>query len=153
MSGPQARRLALKELQDEIIAELLSAEAPLPAIHYVLTVLLGHEVSKAAVSQRIRREKERRCRVAFQNSKKPELRRRAVKAFNAVCAYCEREGRADADPDGNAWELDRIVAGRFGGEYGADNVALSCHACNQRKLGNFVFLELRPASLAEREAA
>jgi hypothetical protein len=147
------QRRAHRELQDAIVAELVAAGAPKPAIAYVLNVLLGHGLSWAAVAQRVRREKERRSRIAQQASQKAELRARAVQAFSAACAYCSRSGTAEKDPDGLAWELDRIVPGRLGGEYSAGNVALTCHACNQKKLGNYVNPAIAPPSLADLDAA
>lgn len=148
-----ARSLEIRRVQDAIIAELVRAGAPKAAVHYVLTVLLAHGLTWAQIAQRVRREQERRARVAHQQHCKPALRCRAVTAFEARCAYCERAGSFEADPDGKAWELDRILPGRLGGEYAADNVALACHACNQVKLGNFVNPAVAPLSLAEREAA
>jgi hypothetical protein len=146
------RERAKRELQSDIIFELERAGAPVAAIHYTLTVLLPHAgLTWAQVSQRVRRAKEKRARVAFQHHQKPELRRRCIAAFRAACAYCERDGTPEADPDGKAWELDRILPGRLGGEYEPSNVALTCHLCNQKKLGNFTGCP--PPSLAALEAA
>lgn len=64
---------------------------------------------------------------------KDSLKQRAITAFRFCCAYCERQGTSTHDPDGSAWELDRIIPGAHGGEYRADNVALACRACNRDK--------------------
>lgn len=147
----RVRQRAIRQLQTEIVEEMEKLGAPLPAIHFTLTVLLGHNLTWAMVSQRLRQAREKRGRIARQATERPQLKQRCIAAYRAVCAYCDREGGADADPDGKAWELDRITPGRFGGEYEPSNVALACHACNQKKGGNITFCP--PPSLREREAA
>lgn len=143
---------AVRELQREIIDELDAMGTPPAAICFVMTVLTPHGgLTWAAIAQRIRRAKERRGRIARQQTEKPELLRRCLPAFHATCAYCDRPGTFEADPDGKPWNLDRIFPGAHGGEYEARNVALACLACNQQK-GAYVLGTL-PASLAEREAA
>lgn len=153
MSGAfnPARRAEIRRIQDAIIAELVGAGTPKAAVAYVMRVLLAHDLTWAMISQRVRREQERRARVAHQASKKPQLREQAIFAFSATCAYCDREGTPEADPDGKAWELDRLLPGRLGGEYCAENVTLACHACNQRKGGSWIGRP--PASVAEMNAA
>lgn len=147
-----ARTARLRELQTDIIRELELAGSSVAAIHYTLTVLLPHsELTWGQVAQRVRRAKERRARIAHQATMKPELRARCIAAFAARCAYCERDGTAEADPDGKSWELDRIKPGRFGGEYEPSNVALACRRCNQAKAGSPTFCP--PPSLSDLVAA
>jgi 5-methylcytosine-specific restriction endonuclease McrA len=146
------RERARRELQNDIIFELERAGAPVATIHYTLTVLLPHSgLTWAQVAQRVRRAKEKRARIAYQNSQKPKLYSRCISSFKATCTYCDRPGTAEADPDGKRWELDRIFPGRLGGEYEPSNVALACHACNRKKGGTFTALP--PPSLADVEAA
>jgi len=147
-----SQRVARRELQTDIIRELERAGVPTAAIHYVMAVLLPHgELRYAQIAQRVRWAKEKRARTARQKAEKPRLRQRAITAFSATCAYCDRRGSPEADPDGKPWELDRILPGAFGGEYDPANVALACHACNQRKGRNVTFCP--PPSLAKLEAA
>lgn len=153
MSDAQDRRVAQRQFEDEIVAELVNLGASKPAVHFVLTVIMGADVSRGMVAQRFRRALEKRGRERRQQSDKPGLKTRCLKAYVATCAYCDRTDTPEADPDGKPWNLDRIVAGRFGGEYEAGNVALACHACNQRKGQNFVAKHLRPPSLLDLEAA
>lgn len=61
-----------------------------------------------------------------------KLRDEVIFAFHQTCAYCGRLG-TDRDPDGLAWEIDRVVPGSRGGSYTPENVALSCSHCNSSK--------------------
>jgi hypothetical protein len=65
--------------------------------------------------------------------RKPDLKRRALIAFDQRCAYCTRQGTSMLDPDQWPWELDRIIPGADGGEYEASNVVLACRVCNRDK--------------------
>lgn len=148
MSCNPERATRLRELQTEIIRELERLGSPVVAIHYTLTQLLPHSgLTWAMVAQRVRQAKERRRRLNHQASQRPALKDEAISAFAQTCAYCDRVGTVEADPDGNAWNLDRIVPGARGGEYEPSNVALACHRCNQKKGANFTFRP--PPSLAD----
>jgi hypothetical protein len=61
------------------------------------------------------------------------LRLRAMMAYGYQCVYCGGEGDHYNGDDGRPWQLDRIYPGVLGGEYRADNVALSCATCNIQK--------------------
>lgn len=61
-----------------------------------------------------------------------KLRDEVIIAFAQMCAYCGRQG-TDRDPDGAAWEVDRVIPGSRGGSYTPENVALSCSRCNSSK--------------------
>jgi hypothetical protein len=78
---------------------------------------------------------------------KPMLRVRAIAAYDCVCAYCCEEGNEHRGPDGKPWHLDRIIPGYLGGDYVADNVALSCCACNCAKRNKVEDPDERPPSL------
>jgi 5-methylcytosine-specific restriction endonuclease McrA len=144
-----SQRLRLKEFQNEIVGELERLGATPVLVHYVLTDLLAHKLTFSQIAQRVRAARERRERHAIQRAEKPELRKRCIAAYEAQCAYCDRTGTPERDPDGKSWELDRIFPGKFGGEYEPLNVALACHACNRKKGCNVTFLP--PPSLAQRE--
>lgn len=61
-----------------------------------------------------------------------KLRDEVIIAFAQTCAYCGKVG-TDRDPDGMAWEIDRVIPGSRGGSYTPENVALSCARCNSSK--------------------
>lgn len=147
----RSAHVALKEIQDEIIGELERLGTPTAAIHYIVTELLDHGLRRGQIAQRVLWSKRRRERIAEQNRQKPQLKQRAVEAYDAVCAYCERKGTPEVDPDGGPWQLDRIFPGAFGGEYCAKNVALACKQCNAKKGMNVTFCP--PPSLEQQEAA
>ena len=147
---PQGNRLY--QINGEDLAELERLEAPTPAIHYCLTVLLAQDgLTWGMVAQRVRRAKERRQRIRLQAAARPELKSRCIAAYVAACAYCGRAGTPSADPDGSPWALDRIVPRAHGGEYEPSNVALACTNCNKQIGANFTLM--RPPSLAQLEAA
>lgn len=56
-----------------------------------------------------------------------------IEAFERLCEYCKRQGGDQTGPDGNPWEVDRIVPNSKGGQYEPANVTLCCRACNQKK--------------------
>jgi hypothetical protein len=61
------------------------------------------------------------------------LRRAIIHEFQSCCEYCHRRGTKEFDPDGHAWNVDRVVPGRRGGIYTPDNVTLACRSCNGKK--------------------
>lgn len=61
------------------------------------------------------------------------LRLETIEVFQQTCAYCEQHGDSKNGPDGNPWEIDRIVPGSKGGSYTPENIALACKQCNMRK--------------------
>ena len=63
----------------------------------------------------------------------PELRKAVIEHFGQTCTYCKLPGGPEKGPDGKVWEVDRIIPGSRGGKYCADNVTLSCRACNSSK--------------------
>jgi len=63
----------------------------------------------------------------------PNLRIATIARFGQVCQYCNKPGDAGKGPDGNPWEIDRIVPGKQGGLYVSANVTLSCGPCNREK--------------------
>lgn len=83
---------------------------------------------------------------------KADLKRRALAAYVLTCVYCERVGTPERDPDGRAWELDRILPGSKGGAYVAENVVLACRACNRDK-GARIGWDIDTISLADLEDA
>lgn len=61
----------------------------------------------------------------------PGLRAEVIVRDRFTCQLdCERVGTEEADPDGNAWEIDRVEAG---GRYVSENVRLACRACNRAR--------------------
>lgn len=78
---------------------------------------------------------------------KSELRLAAIAEFGHVCSHCDQPGTEDVGPDDRPWCLDRIIPGKVGGEYVANNVTLSCWACNARRGANPI--EQRIFSLAD----
>jgi hypothetical protein len=67
------------------------------------------------------------------DASKEHLRWATIYAFGHRCSHCDAIGNCDAGPDGRPWCLDRIIPGKVGGEYVADNVTLSCWACNSKR--------------------
>ena len=59
----------------------------------------------------------------------PELRHALIVRDGFRCRHCGRAGDEVTDPDGFAWEADRVGEG---GEYGLANCVLSCRGCNRR---------------------
>ena len=151
-----ANETALSEIAEFLATKPSEAEV----CRFIADALAGYDLATLGMAaQRIRRARERILadRVAFDQRHK--LLARAIKAYDRICAYCEQSGDRlisadgrthDLGPDGKKWELDRILPGRLGGSYAAANVALSCHTCNQKKLGNFTMRP--PLSLADRAA-
>lgn len=72
-----------------------------------------------------------------------------------VCAYCNGSGNDEVGPDGEAWQVDRVVPGSKGGTYVLSNMALSCSDCNRRKKDQdvAVFLARKGAGTAPRTDA
>jgi hypothetical protein len=64
---------------------------------------------------------------------KANLRLGTIEEFGHVCSHCDRQGDDQNGPDDRPWCLDRIIPGAVGGKYQADNVTLSCWACNSRR--------------------
>lgn len=61
----------------------------------------------------------------------PSLRDSTILRDGHTCQLeCGRAGTQDEDPDGNAWEIDRVQAG---GRYEESNVRLSCRSCNRKR--------------------
>lgn len=69
------------------------------------------------------------------------LRREVLRAFDATCQYCGRQGNPVADPDNRHWSIDRIVPARLGGDYEPGNVTLACFRCNSQKRDRSVAAE------------
>lgn len=61
------------------------------------------------------------------------LREQVISVFGGVCEYCQKEGDEQIGPDGHPWQIDRVIPGFKGGKYTAENVCLSCKACNSKK--------------------
>ena len=75
------------------------------------------------------------------------LRQATISAFGFQCSHCDGLGSEDLGPDGRPWCLDRIIPGKVGGEYVADNVTLSCWHCNSKRGASPI--EQRTFSLAD----
>lgn len=64
---------------------------------------------------------------------KASLRPQVIAEFGHRCSHCDLLGSEDLGPDSRPWCLDRIIPGAVGGKYQADNLTLSCWACNSRR--------------------
>jgi hypothetical protein len=58
-----------------------------------------------------------------------ERRRLVAERGKHCCEYCRTQARYSAD----SFTVDHIIPRRLGGSTTADNLALSCHGCNQHK--------------------
>lgn len=132
-----------------VVAELEAIGATPKVVRFVISEIIGNVVPLSVAAQRVRRAREKRLRIARQETDKPSLKLRCLDAYERRCAYCERAGDDRAGWDGLSWELDRIVPGKFGGEYCASNVCLACRSCNQAKLANVTFRPPLPLSRVE----
>lgn len=56
-----------------------------------------------------------------------------LKLYDNKCVCCKLQGTDATGPDGNPWDIDRIIPGIRGGKYTEDNIVLSCHTCNIKK--------------------
>lgn len=63
----------------------------------------------------------------------PALRQEVIEQFQQTCQYCHERGTVDAGPDGDRWNVDRMVPGSRGGEYDPENITLACASCNRKK--------------------
>lgn len=59
------------------------------------------------------------------------LRDETIARFSSTCNWCHRSGDQLNGPDGNPWNIDRMIPGSRGGMYTPDNVVLSCGHCNK----------------------
>jgi hypothetical protein len=84
---------------------------------------------------------------ALPDTSREWLRQATILAFGFQCSHCDTIGDEDVGPDGRPWCLDRIIPGKVGGEYVADNVTLSCWGCNSRRGASPI--EQRTFSLAD----
>ncbi len=62
-----------------------------------------------------------------------EVRQEIILRDHYTCAYCNRVGCLDADPDGISWTIDHVIPYSKGGVTCADNGVLSCFKCNNEK--------------------
>lgn len=62
-----------------------------------------------------------------------EVRQEIILRDHFTCAYCNRHGAIDSDPDGGYWTIDHVIPFSKGGITCADNGALSCAQCNSEK--------------------
>ena len=58
-----------------------------------------------------------------------ELRRLVAERAQGCCEYCRTQARYSSD----SFTVDHIIPRSVGGPTTADNLALSCHGCNQHK--------------------
>lgn len=50
-----------------------------------------------------------------------------------ACAYCDRRGTSQRDPDGEAWHYDHVFPRALGGGNEPSNIVKACRTCNIQK--------------------
>lgn len=81
------------------------------------------------------------------------LRKTVMDRDQCRCVYCGRTGSEGIDPEGNAWNIDHVVAVSRGGPTRADNLVLACQRCNLRKRDKPVYLFVQELIRKERKSA
>jgi hypothetical protein len=74
---------------------------------------------------------------------KRSLEGRVWQRAGAACEYCLLPEEADESP----FQIDHILAKAHGGRSSADNLALACFACNNRKGTNLAGIDPRTGSI------
>ncbi len=72
------------------------------------------------------------------------LRLRVIERDDQTCRYCGQLGTISTAPDGEMWQIDRIVPGSQGGTYEDSNVVLACGRCNRKRGDRMAPMTLLP---------